>query len=169
MGEACVKHLANRCAKTVLVANRSVERAEKLAAEFGGRAVRLEDSATALTEADILVSSTGSPDIVLKRDDVAKILPARGNRPLVLVDIAVPRDIDPAVAELPNVFLYDIDDLEAVVRENTKNRVQELVLCQQIIAEHTAELMERFDSPFAKRAPKAVETAPAWALNGATA
>ena len=144
MGEACVKHLAKRGAKTVLVANRSVERAEKLAAEFGGRAVRLEDSAAAMTEADILVSSTGSPDIVLKREDVAAILPARGNRPLVLVDIAVPRDIDPAVAELPNVFLYDIDDLEAVVRENTKNREQELAVCQQIIAKHAAKLMARF-------------------------
>ena len=136
MGEACVKHLAKRGAQTVLVANRSVERAEKLAAEFGGRAVRLEDSAAALTAADILVSSTGSPDLVLSRADVAKILPARGHRPLVLVDIAVPRDIDPAVAELPNVFLYDIDDLEAVVRENTKNRVQELAVCQQIGRAH---------------------------------
>jgi len=155
MGEACVKHLAKRGAKTVLVANRSVERAEKLAAEFGGRAVRLENSAAAMIEADILVSSTGSPDIVLKHADVAKILPARGNRPLVLVDIAVPRDIDPAVAELPNVFLYDIDDLEAVVRENTKNRVQELELCQQIIAKHTVELMERFNH---QRPPATVET-----------
>jgi len=169
MGEACVKHLAKRGAKTVLVANRSVERAEKLAAEFGGRAVRIEDSAAALTEADILVSSTGSPDIVLRREDVAKILPARRNRPLVLVDIAVPRDIDPAVAELPNVFLYDIDDLEAVVRENTKNREQELTVCQQIIAEHTAELMARFDSPFAKRTPASIETGPGWVMGGATA
>jgi glutamyl-tRNA reductase len=146
MGEACVKHLAKRGAKTVLVSNRSFERAEKLAAEFGGRAVRIEDSAAAMTEADILVSSTGSPDIVLKREDVAKILPARGNRPLVLVDIAVPRDIDPAVAELQNVYLYDIDDLEAVVRENTKNREQELAVCRQIIAEHSAELMARLNS-----------------------
>jgi glutamyl-tRNA reductase len=168
MGEACVKHLAKRGAKTVLVANRSVERAEKLAAEFGGRAVRIEDSAAALTEADILVSSTGSPDIVLRREDVAKILPARQNRPLVLVDIAVPRDIDPAVAELPNVFLYDIDDLEAVVRENTKNREQELSLCHAIIDRHAAELMKRFDSTPAKRAREAVEIAPGWAL-GATA
>ena len=79
MGEACVKHLAKRGAKTVLVANRSIERAEKLAAEFGGRAVRIEDSAAAMTEADILVSSTGSPDIVLRREDVARILPARRN------------------------------------------------------------------------------------------
>jgi glutamyl-tRNA reductase len=169
MGEACVKHLAKRGAKTVLVANRSPERAEKLAAEFGGRAVRLEDSAAAMIEADILVSSTGSPDIVLHRDDVAKILPARRNRPLVLVDIAVPRDIDPAVAELPNVFLYDIDDLEAVVRENTKNREQELAVCQEIIAEHAAELMARFDAPFGRRAPGPVEVVPGWMLEGATA
>ena len=122
-----------------------------------------------MTEADIVVSSTGSPDIVLKREDVAKILPVRRNRPLVLVDIAVPRDIDPAVAELPNVFLYDIDDLEAVVRENTKNREQELALCQQIITEHTAELMARFDASFTKPAKAAVESAPGWALGGATA
>ena len=122
-----------------------------------------------MTEADILVSSTGSPDIVLKREDVAKILPARLNRPLVLVDIAVPRDIDPAVAELPNVFLYDIDDLEAVVRENTKNRTAELAVCQQIIAEHSAELMEKFDAPNAKPAGEPVEAVPGWLLGGATA
>jgi glutamyl-tRNA reductase len=163
MGEACVKHLAKRGAKTVLVANRSVERAEKLATEFGGRAVRIEDSAAAMTEADILVSSTGSPDIVLRREDVEKILPARGDRPLVLVDIAVPRDIDPAVQTLPNVFLYDIDDLEAVVRENTKNRVQELECCERIIEKHTAELMKRFAKPFVSR-PTPVAAVPQWAL-----
>jgi len=120
-----------------------------------------------MTEADILVSSTGSPDIVLKRSDVEMILPARRNRPLVLVDIAVPRDIDPAVAELPDVFLYDIDDLEAVVRENTKNRGQELALCQQIVSEHAAELMERLSAVPAKRREKARETAPAGVLCGA--
>ena len=168
MGEACVKHLAKRGAKTVLVANRSFERAEKLAAEFGGRAVRIEDSASAMAEADILVSSTGSPDLVLRRADVAAILPARRNRPLVLVDIAVPRDIDPAVAELPNVFLYDIDDLEAVVRENTKNREQELAVCQRIIAEHSAELMARFDSPQAPPAAVAVEGVSGWIFKGAS-
>jgi glutamyl-tRNA reductase len=166
MGEACVKHLAKRGAQTVLVANRSYERAEKLAVEFGGRAVRIEDSAAAMAEADILVSSTGSPDIVLKREDVAKILPARRNRPLVLVDIAVPRDIDPAVATLPDVFLYDIDDLEAVVRENTKNRGQELALCRQIILEQATELMERFNAAPAKRGAEAVETVPNGLLCG---
>jgi glutamyl-tRNA reductase len=87
----------------------------------------------------------------------------------VLVDIAVPRDIDPAVAELPNVFLYDIDDLEAVVRENTKNRQQELTVCQEIIAKHTAELMARFDSPFAKRTPATTGTVTDWVMGRATA
>lgn len=165
MGEACVKHLAKRGAKTVLVANRSFERAEKLAAEFGGRAVRIEDSDAAMIEADILVSSTGSPDIVLKRSDLEKILPARRNRPLVLVDIAVPRDIDPAAAELPEVFLYDIDDLEAVVKENTKNREQELAVCRQIIARQAAGLMERLESRPGKRAAEGEETSSGWAIN----
>jgi glutamyl-tRNA reductase len=169
MGEACVKHLAKRGAKTVLVANRSVERAEKLAAEFGGRAVRLEDSAAALAAADILVSSTGSPDIVLRREDVAAILPLRGNRPLVLVDIAVPRDIDPAVQELPNVFLYDIDDLEAVVRENTKNREAELAVCHQIINDRTAALLKKLNAAPGKPATNHALTAPGWALSSATA
>jgi glutamyl-tRNA reductase len=86
-----------------------------------------------------------------------------------LVDIAVPRDIDPAVAELPNVFLYDIDDLEAVVRENTKNRAQELALCHQIIDQHAAGLMARDESPFAKRAQATGAVGVDWALGRATA
>ena len=169
MGEACVKHLAKRGAKTVLVANRSAERAEKLAAEFGGRAVRIEDAAAAMVQADILVSSTGSAGIVLGREDIEKILPARRNRPLVLVDIAVPRDIDPAVAQLPNVFLYDIDDLEAVVRENTKNRAQELTLCNAIIESRVTGLMEKLESSPGKKSPEPVEVLSGWFMGGVPA
>jgi len=143
MGEACVKHLAKRGAKSVLVSNRSRERAEKLAAEFGGRAVGVEESRDALVAADIVVTSTSSPDYVLTRKDLEPILPARGNRPLILVDIAVPRDVDPEIQNLPNVFLYDIDDLEAIVRENTKHRTQELAHCRAIIRERAAELLAR--------------------------
>jgi glutamyl-tRNA reductase len=169
MGEDCVKHLTKRGAKTVLVSNRSFERAEKLAQEFGGSAVRLQDASAAMVQADILVSSTGSPDIVLRREDVAAILPARKNRPLVLVDIAVPRDIDPAVAELPNVFLYDIDDLEAVVRENTKNREQELSFCHAIIDGHTAKLMKRFEPPVEKKSNTETEVLPGYFLSAGEA
>jgi glutamyl-tRNA reductase len=143
MGEACVRHLAKRGARTVLVSNRSLERAEHLAAEFGGRAVRFDECRQALAIADIVVSSTGSPHTILHREDVASILSARRNRPLFLVDIAVPRDIDPAVQQLNNVFLYDIDDLEAIVRENTRHRESELAHCQTIIAERTAAVMAK--------------------------
>jgi glutamyl-tRNA reductase len=143
MGEACVRHLAKRGARTVLVSNRSLERAQNLAAEFGGRAISFDECRQALAVADIVVSSTGSPHTILHREDVAAILPARRNRPLFLVDIAVPRDIDPAVQQLNNVFLYDIDDLETIVRENTRHRQQELAQCQTIIANRTAAAMAK--------------------------
>ena len=143
MGEACVRHLAKRGARTVLVSNRSFERAQNLAVEFGGRAVNFDECRQALATADIVVSSTGSPHTVLQREDVASVLSARRNRPLFLVDIAVPRDIDPAVQQLNNVFLYDIDDLEAIVRENAKCREQELARCHTIIAERTATVIAK--------------------------
>jgi glutamyl-tRNA reductase len=154
MGEACVRHLAKRGARTVLVSNRSLERAQHLASEFGGRAVSFDECRQALALADIVVSSTGSPHTILHREDVAAILSARRNRPLFLVDIAVPRDIDPAVQELNNVFLYDIDDLETIVRENTKCRTQELSQCQTIIAGRTATVMAKI-----KPAPEKIHPA----------
>jgi glutamyl-tRNA reductase len=106
MGEACVRHLAKSGARSVLVTNRSFERAQRLAAEFGGRALPYEERLQALAEADILVSSTGSPTTVLHKDEIAAILPARRNRPLVLIDIAVPRDIAADVEQLDGVYLY---------------------------------------------------------------
>ena len=151
MGEACVRHLAKSGARSVLVANRSPERAQALAAEFGGRALSFDEHLQALTEADIVVSSTGSPTTVLHKSEIAGVLAARAGRPLVLVDIAVPRDIAPDVEELENVYLYNIDHLEAIVRENTRNREQDLALCRQIITKHTGKLLARFQP---EREPK---------------
>ena len=162
MGEACVKHLAKRGAKSVLVSNRSLERAEKLAAEFGGRAVGMGESRRALIAADIVVTSTSSPDYVLKSADIADILPERGNRPLILVDIAVPRDVDPAIQQLPNVFLYDIDDLEAIVRENTKHREHELARCQAIIAGRAAELLAKITAAPGRLPAPPIPAMPGW-------
>jgi glutamyl-tRNA reductase len=143
MGEACVRHLAKKGARSVLVSNRSYERAVNLAAEFGGRAIRFDDCLTAMTEADIVVSSTGSPSTVLHRDGVASVMATRRNRPLFLIDIAVPRDIDSDVQELANVYLYNVDHLEALVRENVRMREQELAHCQMIIADRATELMPK--------------------------
>jgi glutamyl-tRNA reductase len=144
MGEACVRHLSKKGAHSVLVSNRSYDRAEALASEFGGRAIRFDECLAAMVEADIVVSSTGCPHTILHRDDIASIMPARRNRPLFLVDIAVPRDIAADVQQLPNVYLYDVDDLEVIVRENVRHREQELARCGSIIAEHAREVLARF-------------------------
>lgn len=143
MGEACVRHLAKKGARSVLVSNRSFERAQGLAAEFGGRAIRFDDCLSAMAEADIVVSSTGCPQTILHRGEVAKVMAARRSRPLVLIDIAVPRDIAADVQAVENVYLYNIDHLEAIVRENLKSRAQELGRCDEIIHARTTELMAR--------------------------
>jgi glutamyl-tRNA reductase len=141
MGEACVRHLAKKGARSVLVANRSHDRALTLAADFGGRAIRFEDLPAGLAEADIVVSSTGCPQTILHEADLAAVMPARRNRPLFLIDIAVPRDIDAEVQNLANVYLYNVDHLERIVRENIRLREKELVRCQTLIRERAAALM----------------------------
>jgi glutamyl-tRNA reductase len=143
MGEATIRHLAKRGAKSVIVSNRSIERAENLAREFGGRAIRLDDCYKAMLDTDIVVSSTGSPTTVLHRRDLEPVMAARRGRPLFLIDIAVPRDIEPDVQMLENVYLYDIDDLEEIVRENLRLRERELTRCHEIIGGHTRAVLAK--------------------------
>jgi len=167
MGEACVRHLAKRGTRSVLVANRCLERAEALAAEFGGRALSFDQRAEALKEADILVSSTGSPTTVLHKADIAAVLSARRNRPLILIDIAVPRDIDADVDELENVYLYNIDHLETIVRENSRMREQELSKCNEIIACRAAALIAKLSPP--RIEPREQPFVPDWGVWGTAA
>jgi glutamyl-tRNA reductase len=167
MGESTVKHLAKRGAKSVLVSNRSFERAEALAAEFGGRAIRFDDCFTAMEEADIVVTSTGCPHTILHRAEIEKVMQARRNRPLVLIDIAVPRNIAPDVQEINNVYLYDVDDLEVIVRENVKHREQEVVRCKSIITERTDAVLAKIAPPREKIYDPEMASRPAWALGGA--
>jgi glutamyl-tRNA reductase len=143
MGETCVRHLNKKGARSVLVSNRSFERARALALEFGGQAVPFEDCLSAMERADIVVSSTGCPETILHREDIARVMAARRQRPLVLIDIAVPRDIAPDVQEIPGVYLYDVDDLEVVVRENVRLREQELSRCGEIIADRARAVLAR--------------------------
>jgi len=144
MGEACIRHLAKKGARSIIVANRSLEHAAALAQEVGGRAVNyMDDGLAAMTEADIVVSSTGCPETILDREDVEAVMRQRPNRPLFLIDIAVPRDIATDVERLENVFLYNIDHLQQLMRENVRLREQELSRCHGIIEEHTAALMAK--------------------------
>jgi glutamyl-tRNA reductase len=145
MGEACVRHLAKRGARSVLVSNRSFERAQGLAAEFGGRAVSFDECFRAMGEADIVVSSTGCPGTVVHRSEVAAVMAMRPHRPLFLIDIAVPRDIADDVQQVENVYLYNIDHLEAIVRENLRSREHELTRCETIIQTEATDCLERIN------------------------
>ena len=146
MGEACIRHLAKKGARSILVSNRSFERALQLAAEFGGQAVRFDDRLTAMAGADIVVASTGCPNTLLNCEDVRKVMLMRRNRPLLLIDISVPRNIDADVQRLDNVYLYNIDALNEVVREHVHNREQDLALCDRIIETGSVALLEKLSS-----------------------
>jgi glutamyl-tRNA reductase len=132
IGALAARRLIKRGAKLSFVANRTTSRGQLLADRLGGEAIPFERVAEVAGTADILVSSTGSPDIVLTKSDVATVLPARKGRPLLLIDLAVPRDLDPGINELPDCYLYDIDDLEAVVEETLQGREAEFAKAEAI-------------------------------------
>jgi len=146
MGENCLRHLVKKGARSILVANRSFDRAVELAGEFGGRPVRFEESLSAMAASDIVLVSSGGEKTLFHCADVEAAIRGRRDRPLVLIDISVPRKVDPRVQYLNNVYLCDIDDLEAIVRENAGKRERELVLCDQIIDARAFTLMARLES-----------------------
>jgi glutamyl-tRNA reductase len=135
MAELAARHLVNNGVKTVLVANRTYERAESLAREFDGIAVKYEDLASEMANADILIASTGATHYILTQSDMARVIKERKQRPVFLIDIAVPRNLDPAINKIDNVYLYDIDDLESVVESNIKERQKEAEQAEEIIVE----------------------------------
>ena len=134
VGELAARNLVHRGAEMRFVASRSAERARKLAPRFGAQALTLADVPAALASVDVLVSCTSAPDFVLRRDDVAGALRGRKGRPLFFIDLAVPRDLDPAIHDLPECYLYDIDDLEAVVAESLAGRRREAERAETIVA-----------------------------------
>jgi len=122
MAELAVEHLIRNRADEILVANRTFERGVELARRFNGRAIRFEEIEGGLEAVDIVISSTGAKDYVIRRDQVRGVMRRRRNRPLFFIDIAVPRDIDPDINRLNNIYVYDIDDLKGVIEENIEDR-----------------------------------------------
>jgi len=142
MSEKTARALLSRGAKSIIVASRSHERAQTLAKEFGGRAVQFDDWAAEFEKIDIAISSTSAPHHILDRVKLEPLMKLRKNRPLLLIDIAVPRDIAPDVNFLENVYLYNIDDLQSIADDYLKQRKEEIVRCEQIIAEKVKLLLE---------------------------
>jgi glutamyl-tRNA reductase len=134
-GEVAARNLTSRGAQIAFVANRSADRAAKLAERFGGEVLPLEQVPDELARADVVLASTAAPGFVLRKEDVARALWARRGRPLFLIDIAVPRDLDPAIHELDGCYLYDMDDLESVVAESLAGRRQEAARAEEIVAD----------------------------------
>ena len=139
--EKTAKALLSRGAGSLIVTNRSLDRAQALAAELGGRAVAFADWAGEFTTLDIVISSTSATDYILDRARLAPLMIARRNRPLLLIDIAVPRDINPDVSSLDNVYLSDVDDLQSIAADYLKQRQQEIARCEEIIREKARALL----------------------------
>ncbi len=160
VAELAARSLAARGASIAYVSNRSPQRAEQLATRFGGVGVAFDRAAGVLGEVDVVVSSTGAAGWALGRDDVEAALGRRKGRPLFLIDLAVPRDLDPAIHGLEGCYLYDIDDLESVVAASLAGRRREAARAEAIVAEEA----ERFREWQASRAvAPAIASLHAWA------
>jgi glutamyl-tRNA reductase len=133
MCELAARHFVSNGISKVLVTNRTFERAEKLAAEFNGKAVPFDSFVDHLSEVDIVMTSTGAPNFILGKRQMEEVLKRRKNRPMFLIDIAVPRDIDPKVNDISNTYLYDVDDLQGVVQANLKERQKEAGKAEAIV------------------------------------
>lgn len=140
MAELALACLAGEGVRTTIVANRTFERAREVAARHGATAMHYDDCWTQLAEVDVLLCSTAAPHPIVLVDHIMPSLAARGDRPLCILDIALPRDVDPAVGGLENVFLYNIDDLQAVIASSLDRRRCDLPSAEQLIASET----ERF-------------------------
>ncbi|MDD5435540.1 MAG: glutamyl-tRNA reductase, partial [Nitrospira sp.] len=146
MAELAAQYLVNNGIKEIVVSNRSYERAVHLAQAYNGRVVRFEDFLLEMVHVDVVICSTGAPDYVIRYGNMKEIIHKRRNRPIFLIDISVPRNIDPDINKIDNVFLYDIDDLQAVVETNLKARREEADKGEQIVYEEVETYTKWFKS-----------------------
>ncbi|PLX92997.1 MAG: glutamyl-tRNA reductase [Desulfuromonas sp.] len=133
MCELAARHFVNNGVTSVMVTNRTFERAEKLATDFQGRALTFDDFPDHLAQVDIILTSTGAPTFILEKKKMEEVIRLRKNKPMLIIDIAVPRDIDPKVNDIDNIYLYDVDDLQGVVQANLKERHKEAKKAEGII------------------------------------
>jgi glutamyl-tRNA reductase len=142
MAELAARHLINSGVKDVYVTNRTAARAEELAKEFQGRVVLFDGFADELLHTDIIICSTGAPHYILLKDHVHRIMKNRKQKPMFLIDISVPRNIDPEINGLDNVYLYDVDNLQGIVEVNIQERAREAEKAEMIVEEEIGSLLK---------------------------
>lgn len=135
MAELAAKHIMSCGIREIIVVNRTYDRGCELAGEFNGRAARFEDLLKEVAHTDIIICSTGAPAYVLKKDELQRVMKERRQKPIFIIDISVPRNIDPEINSLDNVYLYDVDDLQGVVAANIQERNKEAEKAEKIIEE----------------------------------
>ncbi len=140
--ELTARHLQDKGLQRMIIANRTLERSQHLANEFSAYAISLDDIANHLDEADIIITSTGSQIPLISKDMVKQAIRKRKHRPMYIVDIAVPRDVEPEVATLDDVYLYTVDDLQDVINENIRNRKQAAKQAEEIIDTQVSQFMD---------------------------
>jgi glutamyl-tRNA reductase len=143
MSELAARHLRRSGASHVFVTNRTQERAVEMAALFQGTPVEYTRFISMLPEVDIVITSSGAPHYILHKDEMQRVISARRNKPMFLIDIAVPRNIEPTVNDVDNVYLYDIDDLQEVVNSNLRERMKEADHAETMVAEEVDRMMAR--------------------------
>jgi glutamyl-tRNA reductase len=143
MSELSARHLRRSGVGSIFVTNRTHQRAVEMAKVFDGSIVPYDRFTASLPEMDIVIASSGAPHYILVKDQMRKVIEARKNRPMFLIDIAVPRNIEPAVNKIDNVYLYDIDDLQRVVDQNLQGRKKVAEQAEEIIAEEVERMMSR--------------------------
>jgi glutamyl-tRNA reductase len=143
MGELAARHLRDQGAGPLVVANRTRAKADALATDLGGQAIAFDRWRTALASTDIVITSTGAPETIVSVAAVREVLGHRGSRPLFFIDIAVPRDVDSAVGDLPNVFCYDVDDLTHVVEANLREREHEAKKAEALVEREVGRFVKR--------------------------
>ena len=143
MSEAAARHLRRCGVQQIFVTNRTQERAVEMAQLFEGKIIDYTRFIASLPDMDIVIASSGAPHYIITRDDMKKVIDARKNRPMFLIDIAVPRNIEPSINNLDNVFLYDIDDLQKVVDTNVEGRMESAQEAEDIIREEVERMMAR--------------------------
>lgn len=141
MSRLTAQALVSRGAKSIIVANRTHDKAVELAAEMNGRAVRFDDWLEVLKNVDVVISSTGAPHTIIHAREIESVRRARKYRPLFLIDIAVPRDIEHCAGEIEEVYLYDIDALEQLAEEAKSRRLQQIIECEKIIEAELVKLV----------------------------
>ena len=143
MCELAARHLLANGAASIFVANRTYERAVNLAAKFKGQAIRFEDLYSTIDKADIVISSTGAPHAIFRKEHGEQFMARRKNRPMFFIDIAVPRDVDPALNDIDGLFVYDIDDLQQVVASHVADRKREAVHAEEIVSQEVERFHEK--------------------------